>query len=424
MSKTLMVPTRMRDNARMINIAFRIYSIALGCALALALASGACLPDGVQSSGAAYRICMPDTGKWNGNLVIFAHGYVATTEPMGIPEDQLVLPDGTSVPKLVNSLGFAFAVSGYSVNGLAVLQGVADSADLVTIFSNAVGKPQKVFLLGPSEGGLVTALSVERYPNIYEGGLAACGPIGDFPAEINYLGDFRVIFDYFFPKVLPGSPISIPTEVMEHWDTIYIPRIDAAVNANPTATAQLLKVTGAPVGSDPSTVLATIENVLWYDVFSTNDAEAKLGGQPYDNRHKIYFGSSNDVLLNLFVQRFTADATAVGAMKTNYNTTGLLTRPLVTMHTVGDPIIRYWHEPLYTLKTLAAGSAMERVNFPIQAYGHCNFNAAQALVAFVTLLLKAGGPAPASPEQVLPNDKMRQEFRQLFQAAQQTGSVQ
>ena len=113
---------------------------------------------------------------WNGSLLIFAHGYVDTTQPLGIPEDQLVLPDGTSIPDLINSLGYAFAVSGYSVNGLAVLQGISDSADLVNIFTTTVGQPKKVLIAGPSEGGLVTALSVERYPNIYNGGLAACGP--------------------------------------------------------------------------------------------------------------------------------------------------------------------------------------------------------------------------------------------------------
>jgi hypothetical protein len=365
----------------------------LGATVALASASGACLPDGVQTSGAAYRICMPD-GKWNGNLVIFAHGYVSTTEPLGIPEDQLSLPDGTSLPTLITSLGYAFAVSGYSVNGLAVLQGISDSADLVTVFTTTIGQPQKVLIVGPSEGGLVTALSVERYPNIYDGGLAACGPIGDFPTEINYLGNFRIVFDYFFPHVLPGSPVSVPTEVMTDWNTVYIPAIEAAVNANPAATAQLLKVTGAAVGSDPATTLETIENVLWYCVFSTNDAEAKLGGQPFDNSHKIYTGSSNDLLLNLLVPRFTADPAAVAAMKDNYNTTGLLTRPLVTMHTVGDPIIPYWHETLYTLKTLSTSSAALRTNFPIQAYGHCNFNAKQALVAFLTLALRTSNPTP------------------------------
>src|SRR5262245_58858423 len=100
----------------------------LGAALLAALPSArpaapptttvTCEPDGVQASGAIYRICMPAV--WNGDLVLYAHGYVGAGEPVAIPENQLSLPDGTSVPGIVNALGFAFATTSYSTNGLAV----------------------------------------------------------------------------------------------------------------------------------------------------------------------------------------------------------------------------------------------------------------------------------------------------------------
>lgn len=51
----------------------------------------ACDPDGLQESGAVYRICMPTFPPWNGDLVVYAHGYVSPTEPVGIPEDQMTL---------------------------------------------------------------------------------------------------------------------------------------------------------------------------------------------------------------------------------------------------------------------------------------------------------------------------------------------
>jgi hypothetical protein len=101
------------------------------------LSAGVCDPDGTQSSGAIYRICMPTAPgnpAWNGDLLIFAHGYVSPTKPIGIPEDQLKLSDETSLPEAVNALGYAFATTSYSVNGLAIRQGVADLVDLVDIF--------------------------------------------------------------------------------------------------------------------------------------------------------------------------------------------------------------------------------------------------------------------------------------------------
>ena len=41
--------------------------------------------------------------------------------------------------------------------------------------------------------------------------LALCGPVGDFAGQIDYLGDFRVLFDYFFPGVIPGDRWTCPT---------------------------------------------------------------------------------------------------------------------------------------------------------------------------------------------------------------------
>src|SRR5512147_2963777 len=80
-------------------------------ALGPAPASALSLPEGCTSevlSGAQVLICVPPA--WNGDLVVFAHGYVAPTggDPV-IPLDQLELPDGTSIPGIVTGLGFAFA---------------------------------------------------------------------------------------------------------------------------------------------------------------------------------------------------------------------------------------------------------------------------------------------------------------------------
>ncbi|HXH29153.1 MAG TPA: hypothetical protein VNL37_08930 [Candidatus Polarisedimenticolia bacterium] len=379
------------------------------------LAAAGCEPDGRQASGAVYRICMPDT--WNGSLVVWAHGYVAANEPIAIPEDQLVLPDGTSLPALVNALGFAFATTSYAVNGLAVVQGQEDLLDLVGLFTDEHGVPRRVYLAGASEGGLITALSVEKHPEVYDGGLAACGPIGDFPRQVNYDGDFRVVFDYFFPDVIPGSAVDVPQEVMDDFDAVYVDRILAAIRSEAGATAQLLRVTHAPFdAADPSTVEDTVLGLSWYDVFATNDAVEKLGGQPFDNLRRLYLGSDNDWRLNLRVARYAADPAAVAAMQTDYQTTGKLDRPLVTLHTKGDPIIPYWHETLYTLKTLVAGRADRHVNIPVDRYGHCNFKAGEVLLAFAVLLYRSATPPPAGIESVLPDPAQRQELRSGLKA--------
>lgn len=370
--------------------------------------------DGAQSSGAIYRICMPED--WNGDLVLFAHGYIAFNEPLTIPEDQLVLPDGTSLPEIVNGLGYAFATTSYRANGIVVLEAVGDILDLVQIFAAAHAEPAHIYLVGASEGGIVTALAVERHPDIFDGGLAACGPIGDFRRQINYWGDFRTLFDYFFPGVVPGSPIRIPSELIEHWEGVYQGRILEAIQQNKSATRQLLDVAYAPTDwGTADSVEETVLGLMWYNAFATNDGVEKLGGQPFDNRHRIYLGSSNDWRLNWRIPRFRADAIAVGEIEAHYQTTGKLNSPLVTLHTTGDPIIPYWHKPLYRLKTLASGSTLKHVNIPVFRYGHCNFEVVEVLVAFGILVLNVTAELPAGIENVLPDVYSQKEFFQLLE---------
>ena len=220
-----------------------------------------------------------------------------------------------------------------------------------------------------------------------------------------------MVFDYFFPGILPGSPVNIPQEVMADWDTVYVPKITAALAANPKATAQLLSVTKASVTSDPATVGETVLGILWYNVFATNDAAATLGGQPFDNQKRIYHGSANDLLLNLKIERFTASSTATAAIAAHYETSGKLMIPTVTIHTTGDPIVPYWHETLYTLKTLGAGSFFERTNLASANYGHCAFNSAEVLVAFAIIVLgDTGRNLSTSIQSVLP-ESHRAAFR-------------
>jgi len=330
---------------------------------------------------------MPAPGCWNGSLLLFAHGYVSPDQPVGIPENQLTL-NGVSLPVLVNQLGFAFALSSYRKNGLAIREGVEDTEDLVNIFTAQFGRPNKTYLTGASEGGLVAALSSEQLPSVYTGALPACGPIGDFHVQLNYIGDFRVVFDYFFPGLIPGSPVTIPAEVMTDWTTLYVPKILAAFQSNPSATAQLLMVTKFPQGPDANTTQQAMVELLWYNVFATNDAITELGGQPFDNHGRIYFGSSNDILLNLKVERFRADPVATAEIAAHYQTKGKLSIPSVTLHTLADPIVPWVHEPLYTLKTILAGSASEHVTIPAASYGHCNFQEKDLLLALGVLLLK------------------------------------
>jgi len=358
--------------------------------------SPAACTDGTQASGAIYRICMPSPfPPWNGDLIVYAHGYMAPNQPVRIPEEQLHLSDGTYIPTAVNQLGYAFATTSYSTNGLAVREGLADLVDLVSIFKRDHPTVNRVYLVGASEGGLITSLAVERYPRVFNGGLATCGPVGDFATHVNYLGDFRVVFDYFFPSLMPGTPISIPQSLIDTWETGYYSTTILPAISTPASTpsvTQLLSVTMYDTGLiNPTTAITTISGLLWYSVFATNDAKAKLGGQPFDNRTRsgkpyTYTGSLDDDRLNAMVQHFSADQAALNEIDAHYQTAGRPLVPLVTLHTTLDPIVPYWHETLYRQKVELRGMTPWHDNIPVVRYGHCSFESNEVIEALNRLI--------------------------------------
>jgi pimeloyl-ACP methyl ester carboxylesterase len=362
--------------------------------------------DGAQSSGATYRICMP--AQWNNRLVVYAHGYVSPTRPVGIPEDQMRLPGSTfSVDQLVTNQGYAFATSGYSTNGLAIQEGIADLVDVVAIFKSLKGTPTKVMLVGVSEGGAIATLALERHPELFDGGLAMCGPYGSFRGQINYFGDFRVLFDHFLPDVMPPNPIAIPADLLTTWETgYYTNTVKPALTAitNTTAISQLLTISQTPFdATDSATKEQSMADLLWYNVFATNDAITKLGGQPFDNQMRQYGqGLVNPPLdltaLNQKVARFSADQAALTAL-TQYESTGRLTKPLITMHTTGDPIVPYWQTTLYRGKTIAADNIALHEVLTVSAYGHCRFSTFDVLGAFTRLVTLVDTPPVYQPAQ-------------------------
>lgn len=337
--------------------------------------------DGTLSSGALWQICLPPS--WNGSVIVWAHGYVSPFQPLAIPTDAV---EGTPVSAIVLGLGYAYATTSYRSNGLAAVDGSYDVEDLLTQFDAEAGPPSQAYLVGASEGSLSSTLALERPATHFSGGLAVCGPTGDFRDQIDYLGDFRSLFDYFFPGVLPGSPIEIPQNLIEHWFDVYTPTVLAALAANPVATQQLLNVSHAAFDpSNPNTIGESVLGILWYNVFATNEANARLGGNPYDNRTRVYVGSSDDARLNRDVERFAASPRALAALK-KFETSGRLRRPAVSLHTTGDPIIPFLQQTLYQAKVLDFANAAPFAAFPVVRYGHCSFTKAEVLAGFALLV--------------------------------------
>lgn len=368
-----------------------------------------CYPVSVSSS---ILCATPGVQDW----IVFAHGYVPVGAPAGTAWLQLKLPDGSTIPELVNGLGYGFAASEYSKNGLAIKEGIQDTVALAQYLRGSLGA-RKIYLVGASEGGLITTLIMEGssefmdgLDNPFSGAVSACGPNGDFRLQINYFGDFRVLFDYFFHSVFPGSkwnplppysPVNVPPDVTLDWlrplfggISKYQGLVAATISnpANAGKVAELMRTAKAAVDpANPATAVTTALSALNYDIVGTKNATETLKVQPYTNRGVWYYGSSNDLKLNLGVERIHSDRTAINAALAPYQTTGKLTRPLVTIHTTLDQEVPAWQQFLYRVKVWNSGSSALYNGIPIPRYGHCAFKPEELVFAFYLMVFKTTG---------------------------------
>ena len=335
-------------------------------------------------------ICIPFN--WNGQLVMYAHGYVPEQLPLVLPLAELTMPDGTFIPNVLLTQGFAFATTSYHKNGYAVEQARKDLNDLLNHFKKLVppSSLQKVYIVGASEGGMIATLMIEHFPEKYAGALSMCGPIGGGPYQVQYLNDFRAIFDYFFLNVFSFGVTDVPINAWEGWNPGYIQAITFAIVNNPTAMAQLYSVSGAAVDPmDPSATFKTAISILFYSIWGTNDLIMTSGGMPYDNRSTLYSGSSDDTALNDGIERVQSDPRALAYLRRFYQPTGDLQRPLVTLHNTLDPVVPFQHVYIYQDKVIQAGREDLFTPIPVPTYGHCNFSVEQIDSAFGILVQQA-----------------------------------
>jgi poly(3-hydroxybutyrate) depolymerase len=435
-----------RDTVKLAARAFLILTIML-MGIPVIGASAAAIPtDAAQCTGTGgVYSSTPDgsnfcawapSANFTGDLVVFAHGYVAPTVADGsIPWDQLAI-GGVSLPAMVmGQLHAAFAVTSYPHNGLSVLEGVESIQELALTIRAMPGITiHHVYVVGASEGGLVTALAIEQNPNnMYSGGVSTCGPIGDFTRQIDYWGDFRVAYDYYFQRTsfgpsLPLTPISIAPATIGAWGafdplhpTLAGPLqglVYASLGAHPNAALSLVNAGSAPydLANPTQTIPATILGILDYNVRATNQGRSELSGyanayltpnvgNPYGNSGR-WIGGFGNFALNAWVQagndKFVAAPAALSALK-DYQTTGRLKAPLVTLHTTGDPIVPFWHEFFYLLKAWKTGNGSKLITIPVQRYGHCAFTPQEAMFAYLVMVFKATGSIPALPTAIAPS---------------------
>jgi pimeloyl-ACP methyl ester carboxylesterase len=331
--------------------------------------------------------CIPPD--WNKDLVIYAHGYVDPSKQLEIPPElNLYQDDGNpnlaSLPAVLLSQGYAFATTSYHKNGYNVEQGGQDIDALLAFVKQGLPRHaiKHVYLIGASQGALISTMLLERSPRTYNGGaLSLCGAVGGWAYESQYTGDFAAVFNYFFPGVAAQGPDKIAEAILSHQDL----------------ADQLFKVTGAavdPLDLTTTSVSTTLQVLSFSSLAAQLDLATTAGGSPYSNLRTRYRGSLDDRTLNAKVTRVGADRAAQRYVKHFYTPSGEIKRPIVTLHNPLDPVVPFRVEQIFAKRVREEGNARLLTSIPARhSYGHCFFDPDEILNAFGVLVAQVDEPA-------------------------------
>ena len=370
--------------------------------------------DGQLPSGATYMMDVPTN--WNGTVLLFSHGYNAG--PANPAQDA---PDAATKPLLLQQ-GYALIGSSYASTGWAVTDAVPDQLATLKAFTTRFGQASRTLAWGRSYGGLVTTAIAERHPDAIDGSLSLCGLVHGGVANWN-----NTLDPAFALKTLLGSDVPL----------VNLPSQQAATDAANTLTAKVDSAQSTAEGRARIALAAALHNIpVWnattqtrpaatdWDAQQANqydavkgllkiaafnrrqEAEVRAGGNMSWNTGVDYarlLGESSlrkevtelykkaglsltkDLAALNRAPRVKADRNAVAWMSRTSSFTGRLTKPQLSVHTIGDPLVPVQTESALRRAVTAAGSAPLLRQAYVDNAGHCTFSPAEQLAALHTL---------------------------------------
>lgn len=359
--------------------------------------------------GAGYRIEVPR--KWNGMLVMYAHGFRGNGAELTVSTPQL--------RRHWVERGYAWAASSYSANYYDVRAGVEDTNALARAFTRIaaqngrwLGKPRKVYIAGQSMGGHVAGAAVEKetlrtanHRQRYDASLPMCGVMGD-----------TELFDYFAAYQLAAQALAgvpAPSFPDTGWSPALFAQVQAAMFTTPFAppftdllvpTLQGLAlrevVKNLTGGERPIFPIGYSLEGLQATVWGTFGGDGTITGILTENvldTRRIVYQLDADPSLTPQEQALNAAiidiAPARGANRLRRDglrwipkVNGDFRVPVVTLHTLGDVFVPFHMEQTYRRRAESEGSARWLVQRAVRAPAHCDFTVAEQTAAFDALI--------------------------------------
>jgi hypothetical protein len=362
------------------------------------------LPDAAGYSGmhagAGFRIELPEN--WTAgqsDLVMYAHGYAGDTSLLSVS------PPARLRTHLITH-GFAWAASSYTANGYNIASGVQSTSELLAYFKARFGEPRRVYLVGHSMCGHVTARSITdpAYADDYDAALPMCGVVGGGTELFSYHLDWGLTASYY-----AGLNFSVPfdpeTEFPAwqqalygpagdgHGDLGYIPRYGSNGKADLSANGQLFK-TAMMYRSGGERPLydrafsfyadfALSQSVQWLLDPTVGMGMGNLAG----NQNTFYALDADDAAINADESGLKNGIVRVSDPSGDltfqmWDVSGDISIPVLALHTLGDLYVPFSMEQIWARRIIAAGNAELFRARAIRAVGHCEFSTAEEIEAF------------------------------------------
>jgi pimeloyl-ACP methyl ester carboxylesterase len=372
--------------------------------------------EGTLPDGSAYVMDMP--ANWNGTVLLYSHGYV----PDGGPTVATNAPSD-AVRSALLAAGYAQVGSSYPETGWAVERAIPAQLATLDTFRARFGSARRTIAWGTSMGGMITTGLAERYGHRFAGTLAMCG------LEQGAVANFNNTLDPLFAirtLLAPGSTAPLAGLPDQATALASVAELTAAVDAaqaTPTGRARIALAAALhniPAWTDPTqpepatgdhdtaqaNQFATLHGTIYVGLSWRQEAEEHAGGNMSWNTGVDYArvlarSSIRDEVLALYTRaglslradldalarspRITADPAAVAYMTQNISFSGRLTKPMLTIHTVGDPLVPVQVEHAYADAARAAGRFALLRQAYVHRAGHCTFTAGEMLAALRTL---------------------------------------
>jgi hypothetical protein len=356
---------------------------------------------------AAFDLEVP--ANWNGQLVMYAHGYrgqgtVLTVDapPFGLRQQVL-------------QQHYAWAASSYYDNGYDVRAGVLSTHDLAQHAAALLHqRPSRTYLIGVSMGGHVTGRSIEQYPHFYDAALPMCG----------VLGDDRLFDEFFDYNLVAQDMAGVPDyPATADYFTTDVPKIEAA-----------LGLTGITPGGSPTNALGLqyrsiiinrtggprpgAENAFsfWYSIAfpftlwspDNGGTLAQNPGRVATNVRTVY-SPNTPFDVNGTVRR-VAPTDPVDRLRASLTQSprimGRPVIPVLSLHDLGDFFVPFSMEQIYAREVAQHHRSGLVVQRAIRAANHCEFSSNEAgqawndLVHWVQTGQRPAGDDVASPAAV------------------------